>query len=86
MVESSGTILGLLRNVLFLLALSMGVVIKSLVNDTLTIGFDDYKLSKTKAAVDLNALQKDLIKYGGSLAVSGEVPPQGESCRETEIQ
>ncbi|MDP2837941.1 MAG: hypothetical protein Q8O53_01520 [Candidatus Moranbacteria bacterium] len=66
---------------IFLVALCFGALIKSNLNDTLTIGFDDYKLSKANT-VDLNALQKGLIKNGGTLATSREVPPQGETCQE----
>lgn len=68
--------------ILFLLSLCVGFLVKSLLHDTLTIGFDDYTLAKANTVVDLNALQKDLIKNGGSLAASGEAPPQGQTCRE----
>jgi len=69
---------------LFLLALFAGASIKSLLNDSLTIGFDDYKLSRTETKVDLNTLEKDLIKQGGSLATTAETPPRGKSCFEEE--
>lgn len=72
--------------ILFFLALCVGGLTKSLLHNTLTIGFDDYKLAKTKTAIDLNILQKDLIKNGGTLATSGEALPQGQSCKEAENQ
>jgi hypothetical protein len=67
---------------LFLLALFAGAAVKSLVNDRLTIGFDDYKLSRSENIVDLNLLQKELIENGGTLATSEEPAPRGESCPE----
>lgn len=67
---------------LFLVALLTGALVKSIVNDTLTIGFDDYKLSRSPNVVDLNILQKELIQNGGTLATSKEPVPRGESCSE----
>lgn len=65
---------------LFLLALLCGASIKSLVNDTLTIGFDDYTLSRNQGLVDLNALEKRLINNGGTVATATAAPPKGEVC------
>lgn len=67
---------------LFIVALLLGAFVKSIVNDTLTIGFDDYKLSRSEKIVDLNVLQKELIKNGGTLATSETPAPRGESCGE----
>ncbi len=67
---------------LFVLAVGGGALIKSLVNDTLTIGFDDYRLSHS-ASIDLNTLQKDLIKNGGTLATTKQSRPIGKSCAES---
>lgn len=67
---------------LFLLALLTGAAVKSWVNDWLTIGFDDYKLSRNENLVDLNILQKELVEKGGTLATSEEPAPRGESCSE----
>ena len=71
---------------LFILALGTGAGIKSLVNDSLTMGFDDYRLSRSKSTIDLNILQKELIQRGGSLATSLEGVPQGEVCAEEETE
>ncbi len=71
---------------LFLIALSLGAFFKSLVNDSLTMGYDDYRLTDDDRLLDVNALQKKLISQGGSLAVRDKAPLlQGKSCRpETE--
>ncbi len=68
---------------LFLLALGAGVLIKSLVNDSLTIGFDDYRLSRGENRVNLNTLEKELIQNGGSEATKQAATP-GETCAESE--
>lgn len=68
---------------LFILAVFVGVVTKSLLHDSLTIGFDDYKLSRSEKIIDLNQLQKELIRNGGSLAAP-ETVPRGEVCAEEE--
>lgn len=66
---------------LFLVALALGAFIKSFANNSLTMGFDDYKLSRSEKIVDLNRLQKELIQNGGTLATS-EPAPRGEVCTE----
>lgn len=68
---------------LFILAVFVGAVTKSLLNDSLTMGFDDYKLSRSEKIVDLNRLQEELIRNGGSLAAP-ETVPKGEACVEEE--
>jgi hypothetical protein len=68
--------------ILFLIALLCGALIKTIVNDSLTIGFDDYKLSRNKNIVDLNVLEKKLITDGGTVATAGAVTPRGETCSE----
>ena len=65
---------------LFILALASGAGIKLLVNDRLTIGFDDYRLATTKNVIDLNRMQKELIQRGGTHRE--ETAPQGKTCAE----
>ncbi len=65
---------------LFFLAVVCGFFIKTSVHDSLTIGFDDYRLSTKKDVVDLNLLQKELIQQGGSFATGERPTLQGESC------
>lgn len=65
----------------FVIAFFFGLTIKSFINDRYTIGFDDYRLAKAETLVDLNALQKTLIKNGGSLATTSTSSHlKGESC------
>jgi len=65
---------------LFLLALGIGSSLKALVNDSLTIGFDDYTISRDKDITDLNALEKKLIQDGSTL--KKQVPKTGDTCAE----
>ncbi len=65
---------------LFILAILGGAGVKILVNDRLTIGFDDYRLASTKNVIDLNHLQKELIQKGSSRKEA--TPPQGKTCTE----
>lgn len=58
------------------------MLIKALVNDRLTIGFDDYRLSRARNIIDLNALQKEVIRSGGTLATTEKSRPLGKSCAE----
>lgn len=64
---------------LFVLALIAGLGIKSLARESITIGFDDYKLASSANTLDLNAVQKRV------LSGAGEVPagaPEGAQCTE----
>lgn len=65
--------------ILFVLAILMGATVKSAVSDTLTIGFEDYKLLPAEKLVDLNGVQKQVLGEGGSLALSGTAA-QGKAC------
>lgn len=67
----------------FVTAFLVGFGVKSFVNDRYTIGFDDYRLSKG-AVLDLNILQKELIRKGGSLATATKQTPRGKSCSSLE--
>lgn len=67
---------------LFITALCMGALVKSIVHDTLTIGYDDYTLSRDPTILDLNVIQKQLIRSGGSLATDSQDIPRGPSCSE----
>lgn len=66
---------------LFLFALGAGSAIKALANDSLTIGFDDYTISRSANITDLNALEKHLIQTKSTLA-ERQVTPTGETCTE----
>lgn len=65
----------------FLFALVLGVAIKSLLSDRLTIGYQDYLLPPAETLVDLNAVQRDVLGQGGSTSLSRAVPV-GEKCTE----
>lgn len=64
---------------IFIAALLLGALAKSLANDSLTIGHDDYKLARPEKIIDLNLLEKSLIQKKGD---APEIPttPKGESC------
>lgn len=64
---------------LFLLAILFGASIKAVASDTLTIGFEDYKLAPEGTSIDLNTIQKQVLRKGGSLTLSGSIP-EGEVC------
>lgn len=66
---------------LFAVALFLGAGIKMLVRDTITIGYDDYTLSQDDTLVDLNILEKELIKSGGP---KHEPVPKGDTCSQEE--
>lgn len=68
---------------LFIIALCIGAATKLLVRDSLTIGYDDYRLSSSPNTLDLNRIQKDVIRNGGSLAVNEKSVPTGQSCTAT---
>ena len=68
--------------VLFLIAASLGAVVKSFANDRLTIGYDDYRLSPNTDTVDLNVLEKNIIANGGSFATKANSIPKGDTCTE----
>lgn len=67
--------------ILFLLSLCVGVLTKSLLNDSLTIGHDDYTLARPEKITDLNLLEKSLIENPQTFADAPAVP-KGESCAE----
>jgi len=65
--------------ILFIVAFFLGFGIKSLIRDTVTIGYDDYTLPQPDTLVDLNTLEKELIKNG----ITQEKPvPRGDTCKE----
>lgn len=66
--------------VLLFLAVVSGFFLKTLVHDSWTMGFDDYRLTSKNDTVDLNVLQKELIQQGGSFATTDRPVLQGESC------
>ncbi len=67
--------------ILFLIATLLGAGIKSVANDRLTIGYDDYRLTSRAGTLDLNLLEKELIRTSTS-STERSVAPQGESCAE----
>ena len=67
---------------LFIGALCTGAFIKLLVHDRITMGYDDYTLSRDKTILDLNIIQKQLIHEGGTLATDKADTPNGPSCSE----
>ena len=70
---------------LFLLAAALGFATKSLLRDSLTIGYDDYRLSDSRLTVDLNRLQQELLSRGGSLSTDEAPLPKGDSCSDTDV-
>lgn len=68
--------------ILFIVAFIVGVGVKSLLNNVLTIGYEDYTLKGSENALDLNLIQKNLIEKGEALAVGENVTPSGEVCSE----
>ncbi len=67
--------------ILFLIATLLGAGIKSVANDRLTIGYDDYRLTSRAGTLDLNLLEKELIRTSTS-STERSVAPQGETCAE----
>ena len=65
--------------VIFIIALCLGASVKMLARDTVTIGYSDYTLPRDTAIVDLNLLEKELIRNGRS-RTSKEPVPTGEVC------
>lgn len=68
--------------VLLLAGMLLGLAAKSLAHDTLTIGYDDYRLSQNGNTLDLNLLEKEIIKNGGSFATKANAIPKGDTCTE----
>lgn len=68
--------------VIFVIALCLGASVKMLARDTVTIGYSDYTLPRDTAIVNLNLLEKELIRNGGS-RISKEPVPTGEVCSDT---
>lgn len=66
---------------LFIVALSVGAFTKSLLNDSLTIGHDDYTLSRNQGIIDLNILEKALIQKTISSS-ENSIALKGETCTE----
>lgn len=69
------------RVIIFLCALCIGVFTKAVLNDFITIGHDDYKLARPEGIVDLNLLEKTMIRKGSTGNDTRSVP-KGESCAE----
>lgn len=68
--------------ILFLVAVVFGFTLKSLVRDSITIGFDDYRLVESSRLVDLNLLQKEVLKNDGALATKKTAVASGATCSE----
>ncbi|OGI14121.1 MAG: hypothetical protein A3E38_02165 [Candidatus Moranbacteria bacterium RIFCSPHIGHO2_12_FULL_54_9] len=56
--------------ILFILAILLGIALKSAAVQTITIGYDDYTLRHQGTLYDLNAIQRKLTDEGGAF-VSG---------------
>lgn len=64
---------------LFVVAFFVGFTTKTFLRDAITIGYDDYTLPQPDTIVDLNTLEKELIKNG----TTRENPvPKGDTCEE----
>lgn len=63
--------------ILFILAILIGASIKTVASDAITIGFEDYTLAPQGTLIDLNTVQKQVLRSGGSLTLSGNVPLGG---------
>lgn len=48
--------------ILFALAFVIGAAIKTVASETITMGFDDYKLAPKEMLYDLNAMQKKFMR------------------------
>ncbi len=66
---------------LFLATLCLGAFTKSLVNDYLTIGHDDYRLTQPGKTIDFNLLEKSLIR-NTETTPENPIIPKGETCTE----
>jgi hypothetical protein len=65
--------------ILFAIAFLAGAGFKSILRDTLTIGFDDYTLAPAESRYDLNAVQQQFIGKGSSL-INGNAGRQAATC------
>jgi hypothetical protein len=68
--------------VLFLVATCLGIAIKTLAHETLTIGYSDYTVSRNPSIIDLNVFEKQFIAGGGAKA-SKELAPKGDTCSDS---
>lgn len=68
--------------ILFILACSLGIVIKGIAVQGVTIGFEDYTLAPHKTLYDINLLQQKIIDQGNAL--SQNRLPEGGMCQEAE--
>lgn len=64
--------------VLLVLAIVLGAGLKVVASDTFTIGYEDYRLKPAAALIDIDALQKEMIRKGGSMPVADQAA--GASC------
>lgn len=68
--------------VLFILAFSIGVAIKTIAVQSITIGFEDYTLAPRETLYDINLLQQKIIDRGDIL--SRNSVPKGGVCSESD--
>jgi len=66
---------------LFILAILVGIAIKTEAAKKITIGYEDYKLPISRQNYDVNALQKDLVQKA---AAESEQQPEPESAPENQ--
>lgn len=67
--------------IIFVISFGLGIGVKSLLNDVLTIGFEDYKLKGSENALDLNRVEKNVIAKADNTEEKNPVP-YGEVCPE----
>lgn len=72
--------------VLFVIGLALGFGVKSIAGGFMTIGYQDYSVKGSRAAYDLNELQRAVAERNAAAAVTGEESaspsqPQGDACR-----
>lgn len=66
--------------ILLVVAIILGAGLKAVAADTFTIGYEDYRLKPAEALIDIDAIQKEMIKKGESMPVADQ--SAGASCSE----
>lgn len=66
--------------ILLVAAIILGAGLKAVAADTFTIGYEDYRLKPAEALIDIDAIQKEMIKKGESMPVADQ--SAGASCSE----
>lgn len=69
---------------LFIIAFFLGFSVKSLVHESLTIGYDDYRLVRNTSILDLNLVQQETLRDNQSLSSQKITIEPGASCSDTQ--